>query len=160
MHVEEHLGLLRESEEAVLKEQGEIRMCLVHIYKRMNQKFKNNGILGAGVVELGGEPILGVRNTLILCLILARALREIKHYQKSPELILPLGSFQRICREILNDITVGTSLVSHFSKEASGALQCITETVMVELFEMTYYRWLFHVYILEICPLCIVKELQ
>jgi len=68
----------------------------------------------------------------------ARALREIRHYQKQISLLIGQKPFERLCRQVLGDCAPNTSY--RFSKEAIGAIQATAETVLVELFEMTFYH--------------------
>lgn len=57
-----------------------------------------------------------------------RALREIRKYQKTTELLLPKKSFQRLVREIMQDIGKGDM---RFKAAALDALQEITENVII-----------------------------
>ena len=59
------------------------------------------------------------------------ALREIRKYQKSTELLLRKGPFQRLVREIAGDY-VGEK---KFQSQALMALQEATESFMVSMFE-------------------------
>ena len=61
------------------------------------------------------------------------ALREIRKYQKSTELLIRKLPFQRICREIAQDIK--TDL--RFQSSAILALQEATEAYLIGLFEDT-----------------------
>ena len=61
------------------------------------------------------------------------ALREIRRYQKSTDLLLRKAPFQRLVREIANDVK--TDL--RFQSTAILALQEATEAYMVSLFEDT-----------------------
>ena len=61
------------------------------------------------------------------------ALREIRRYQKSTDLLLRKAPFQRLIREIANDVK--TDL--RFQSTAILALQEATEAYMVSLFEDT-----------------------
>ena len=63
---------------------------------------------------------------------LAQALREIKRYQKSFDLLIPKLAFSRLVREITGDITTeGMRLQS----SALGGLQEAAEAYLVGLFE-------------------------
>lgn len=57
-----------------------------------------------------------------------KALREIRKYQKTTELLLPKKSFQRLVREIMQDIGKGDM---RFKAAALDALQEITENVII-----------------------------
>ena len=59
------------------------------------------------------------------------ALREIRHYQKSTELLICKLPFQRLVREIAQDFK--TDL--RFQSAATGALQEASEAHLVDLFE-------------------------
>jgi len=61
------------------------------------------------------------------------ALREIRRYQKSTELLIPKLSFQRLIREIAQSIKIDL----RFQSAAIGALQEAAEAYLVELFEDT-----------------------
>lgn len=61
------------------------------------------------------------------------ALREIKKYQKSTELLLRKASFQRLVRELARDITNEI----RFQSAALGALQEASEYYLVNRFEET-----------------------
>jgi len=74
---------------------------------------------------------------LQLRLIVARALREIKYYQKTESLLIQKLPFSRIVRDIADEcVRFGEPL--RFTCEAFAALQCITEETMTMVFEMTY----------------------
>jgi histone H3 len=61
------------------------------------------------------------------------ALREIRRYQKSSDLLIPKLPFQRLVREIAQDFN--TEL--RFQSSALGALQEAAEAYLVGLFEDT-----------------------
>jgi histone H3 len=61
------------------------------------------------------------------------ALREIRRYQKSTELLIRKLPFQRLVREIVQDFK--SSL--HFPSSTMGALQECIESYLVSLFEDT-----------------------
>ena len=58
-------------------------------------------------------------------------MREICHYQKSVNLLIPLLPFQRLVREITQDFKMDL----HFQSSAILALQEAVETWLVGLFE-------------------------
>ena len=60
-------------------------------------------------------------------------LREIRHYQKSTELLIPKLSFQRLVREIAQEYKTDLK----FQAAALGALQEGSEAYLVNLFEDT-----------------------
>merc|ERR1712182_16785 len=60
------------------------------------------------------------------------ALREIRKYQKSTELLLRKGPFQRLVREIAGEQEGGEK---KFQSQALMALQEATESFMVSMFE-------------------------
>ncbi|KAJ1263445.1 hypothetical protein BS78_09G185100 [Paspalum vaginatum] len=62
------------------------------------------------------------------------ALREIKKYQKSTELLIPFAPFVRLVREITDFYSRGN--VSRWTPEALLALQEAAEFHLVELFEV------------------------
>ncbi|KAE8334467.1 Histone H3 [Aspergillus arachidicola] len=61
------------------------------------------------------------------------ALREIRRYQKSTELLIPKLPFQRLVREVAQDFKSGY----RFQSVAIGALQEAAENLLVALFEDT-----------------------
>ena len=63
------------------------------------------------------------------------ALREIRRYQKSTELLIKKLPFQRLVREIATEINLSTSL--RFQSTALLALQEASEAYMVGVFEDT-----------------------
>ncbi|KAF9910326.1 centromeric DNA-binding histone H3-like protein cse4 [Linnemannia zychae] len=69
----------------------------------------------------------------------AKALREIRHYQKSTDLLLLKAPFARVVREISNDFVSQVSLSENiglrWQSAALMALQEATEAFMVHLFE-------------------------
>lgn len=64
------------------------------------------------------------------------ALREIRRYQKSTELLMRKLPFQRLVREITQDIQgSSTALPFRFQKSAMEALQEASEAYLVRMFE-------------------------
>lgn len=63
------------------------------------------------------------------------ALKEIRRYQKSTELLIRRLPFQRLVREIVNDIAPGKNL--RFQVAGLNALQEASESYLVSLFEDT-----------------------
>ena len=61
------------------------------------------------------------------------ALREIKKYQKSSDLLIFRISFQRVVRKISHDITINQNF--RFQVSALKALQKITKTFMIMIFK-------------------------
>lgn len=61
----------------------------------------------------------------------ALALREIRRYQKSDKLLLPKACFERVCREVFEDVKPGYRLQS----SALEALQEAAERFVVTVFE-------------------------
>ena len=67
----------------------------------------------------------------------ARALREIRYYQKTALMLIHKLPFLRIVRDIAQKCApFGPQL--RFTGEALAALQCVTEETMTMIFEMTY----------------------
>ena len=73
----------------------------------------------------GAKPQKPCRNYAII------AMHEIRHFQKSVDLLIPLLPFQRLIREIVQDFKVGL----RFQSSAILALQGATEAWLVGLFE-------------------------
>jgi len=71
-------------------------------------------------------------------LILDHALQEIKYYQKSTALLIPLRSFSRLVRQVLSELQWGYGDVTRISRPAFGALQSATEHAMITYFEMAF----------------------
>jgi histone H3/H4 len=66
------------------------------------------------------------------------AIREIKRYSKSVQPLLQKMPFQRVVREIAQDILPHDSVMSYrFQSEALDALQIATESLLVELLAVT-----------------------
>jgi len=63
---------------------------------------------------------------------LARALREIKFYQKNAGLCLPRLPFARIVKEIMGEY----SMVARIQSSALSALQEATEHILITYFEL------------------------
>jgi histone H3/H4 len=60
-----------------------------------------------------------------------KALKEIKRYQESWELLIPKRPFQRVVREVMNDVRPGMRIQA----SALGALQEAAEAALVTEFE-------------------------
>ena len=74
------------------------------------------------------------------------ALREIRHYQKTVELLIPRSSFSRVVREIHENVAYEFNRyhrgrqrmqASRWSPQAIEAVQEITEAYIISLFEDT-----------------------
>ena len=65
------------------------------------------------------------------------ALREIRKYQKSTELLMRKLPFQRLVREVANDLAAGTRFPEgpRWQSQAVVALQEAAEAYLVHLFE-------------------------
>merc|ERR1712078_317561 len=74
---------------------------------------------------VGSKPVVRFRPGTV-------ALREIRKYQKSTELLLRKGPFQRLVREIAGEQEGGEK---KFQSQALMALQEATESFMVSMFE-------------------------
>lgn len=60
-------------------------------------------------------------------------LREVRHYQKTTELLLPRKPFQRLVREIAEDFKQNPDDI-HFTASALDAIQTASEELITELF--------------------------
>ena len=65
------------------------------------------------------------------------ALREIRKYQKSTDLLIKKLPFQRLCREIMQDIGSENNKQYRMQSMAVYALQTAVEAYLVGLFEDT-----------------------
>lgn len=65
------------------------------------------------------------------------ALREIRRYQKSTELLIPRASFQKLVRSICDEVTPHLREPLRFQSTALLALQESTEAYLIGLFEDT-----------------------
>ena len=65
------------------------------------------------------------------------ALREIRRFQKSTELLIRKLPFQRLVREIAGEVQLKTDEKLRFQSSAIGALQEAAEAYLVGLFEDT-----------------------
>ena len=63
------------------------------------------------------------------------ALREIRQYQKSTELLIKRLPFQRLVRELADEVDVLSSGVKRFQSSAVCALQEALEAYLVQMFE-------------------------
>ena len=73
------------------------------------------------------------------------ALRAIRRYQKTVDLLIPKAPFLRLCRELIGDAREGIGLSKvdvRIEKSAAGALQESAEAYLVVLFEYTNLLWL------------------
>jgi len=77
--------------------------------------------------------ILIVRLFFLLISALARALREIRRYQKEFKLLIPRLPFQRVVREITAEVSMRSNL--RMQKSAVEALQEAAESFLVNEFE-------------------------
>jgi histone H3/H4 len=75
----------------------------------------------------------------LLILLLATALREIRRYQRSTDLIIPKLPFQRLVRDIAQDVSWLENL--KWQKSAIEALQEAAEAFLVKEFE-SMFSWL------------------
>lgn len=81
----------------------------------------------------------------MLTLLAALALREIRQYQKSTDLLIKPTPFNRLVREIALDVLpdswgYGGNAGIRFQKSAINALQAATEAYLISLFEGIYLR--------------------
>ncbi|KAG0377038.1 MAG: histone-fold-containing protein [Linnemannia gamsii] len=94
---------------------------------------------GGKTVPRAGDPIAVVPKGKRRYKPGAKALREIRHYQKSTDLLLLKAPFARVVREISNDFVSQVSLSDNiglrWQSAALMALQEATEAFMVHLFE-------------------------
>ena len=67
---------------------------------------------------------------------IARALQEIRRFQRTHDLLLPKAPFARLVREITNDLGPGL----RFQKNALEALQEAAESFLVSMFEGEYHK--------------------
>jgi histone H3 len=65
------------------------------------------------------------------------ALREIRKYQKNTELLIRKAQFQRVVREVTQDVKNTGTKDFHFQSHAIAALQEAAEAYLVGLFEDT-----------------------
>jgi len=66
---------------------------------------------------------------------LVKALRDIRRYQKTAELLIPKLPFQRLVREIMYRMDFGSGKGWRIQASALGALQEAAESVVVKEFE-------------------------
>ena len=82
----------------------------------------------------------------LLLIDVVRALREIRHYQKSTAMLIQLLPFSRLVRDIVRNC-VPRGVEMRWSRPAMACLQTVVEEAMVLLFELTYApHSLFHAY--------------
>ena len=75
---------------------------------------------------------------LISLLILDTALKEIKFYQKSTSLLIPLRPFSRLVRQVISEVQWGYGETTRITRAAFAALQCATEHAIITYFEMAF----------------------
>jgi len=73
----------------------------------------------------------------LLLIDVVRALREIRHYQKSTAMLIQLLPFSRLVRNIVRNY-VPQGVEMRWSHPAMACLQTVVEEAMVLLFELTY----------------------
>lgn len=78
---------------------------------------------------------ISIKITTLLLTWLAGALREIMRYQKTTELLIPRAPFQRLVREITQEIPGGREM--RFQASAIAALQEAAEAALISEFEST-----------------------
>lgn len=79
------------------------------------------------------EPYPANRTRQSLTIDPAVALREIRRFQKSADLLIPKTPFARLCREVAQDTSTLTDL--RFTSDALGAIQEAAEAFLVSQFE-------------------------
>ena len=89
----------------------------------------------------------------LLITVLVKALREIRRYQKSAELLIPKLPFQRVVREICAETMMRGDL--KWKASAIAALQEATEAFLVSEFESKLYY--FTLIVRLIANICSVK---
>lgn len=69
------------------------------------------------------------------------ALREIRKFQKSFDLLLPKAPFRRLIKEMVNDVSterhLGTAKITRVTEDGYLALQEAAEAYIVQFFQMT-----------------------
>ena len=66
-------------------------------------------------------------------MLLARALQEIRRYQKTSELLIPKAPFVRLVKEIIDQVTFGALM--RVQPGALEALQEASEAIIISEFE-------------------------
>jgi histone H3-like centromeric protein A len=101
----------------------------------------------SSIVSISGRISGRVSSYIADIIIIAVALREIRRYQKSTELLLRKLPFNRLVREIaMSCSSKGESL--RFQSTAIGALQEAAEAMLVHLFEGKLSLFFFLVFLL------------
>ena len=65
------------------------------------------------------------------------ALRQIKHYQKSTELLIRLAPFERLVKEVADSLSIDGTTKYRWKVSAIQALQCAVEAYLIALMEDT-----------------------
>lgn len=65
------------------------------------------------------------------------AIRQIKYYQNTTDLLLRLSPFQRLIKEIADQLVADSDIKYRWKASAIEALQCATEAYLVALMEDT-----------------------
>lgn len=64
-----------------------------------------------------------------------QAIRQIKYYQRTTDLLIRLLPFARLVKEIADEVTTSDSIKYRWKASAIQALQCAVETYLTALFE-------------------------
>ena len=97
----------------------------------------NSGRGGAVMVAVAVSVVHDREVVPRLLIDVVRALREIRHYQKSTAMLIQLLPFSRLVRDIVRDC-VPRGVEMRWSRPAMACLQTVVEEAMVLLFELTY----------------------
>jgi len=90
----------------------------------------------SSIVSISGRVSGRISGHIADIIIIAVALREIRRYQKSTELLIRKAPFNRLVREIaMSCSTINQGEKIRFQKSAIGALQEAAEAMLVHLFE-------------------------
>jgi histone H3 len=83
-----------------------------------------------------GSKLINIKISIKTNFNIAVALREIRKYQKSTDLLIPRASFARLVREIMHDVSMGRC--GRIQLDALKALQEATEAMLVNEFESQF----------------------
>jgi histone H3 len=93
-----------------------------------------------------GSKLSQTFNTFVCLYFLAIALREIRRYQKSTELLIRKLPFSRLVREIAQDFKEDL----RFQAVAMEALQEATESFLVGVFEGMHFYFIFRILLIKL----------
>ena len=107
------------------------------LQSQMGRELGKGMVDGAVTVAMVVFVVHDLEVVPLLLIDVVRALREIRHYQKSTAMLIQLLPFSRLVRDIVRNC-VPRGVEMRWSRPAMACLQTVVEEAMVLLFELTY----------------------